>query len=195
MVTIAQNQRKPSRYSARNQKVKLFEVNIEVNKKSVNFEIDTGCSVSIMNESKFKEKWDAKQCPQIKQTKLILKSYSGEKNSVVGVAEVEVKHARQVKRVPLVVVKGSGASLLGRGWLEAIKLKWAGNEEVLKKELGRLKGMEAAIRVSAEAHPKFYHLHSVPYAIRAQVDAELDRMLKEEQNAYHPSSTLSGQHP
>jgi len=92
--------------------VKLFEVNIEVNKKSVNFEIDTGCSVSIMNESKFKEMWDAKQCPQIKQTKLILKSYSGEKNSVVGVAEVEVKQARQVKRVPLAVVKGSGASLL-----------------------------------------------------------------------------------
>lgn len=37
------------------QRVKPFEVN----KKTVNFYIDTGCSVSLMNENKFNEIWEA----------------------------------------------------------------------------------------------------------------------------------------
>uniref|UniRef100_A0AAQ4NRX0 Gypsy retrotransposon integrase-like protein 1 n=1 Tax=Gasterosteus aculeatus aculeatus TaxID=481459 RepID=A0AAQ4NRX0_GASAC len=179
------------------QRIKPFEVTMEVNKKTLHFEIDTGCSVSIMNEMKFKEMWNEKQRPQIKQTNLLLKSYTGEKIKVVGVAEVEVNYERQVKTLPLVVVKGTGPSLLGRGWLEALKLKWeeiknvrteaqslqdvlVRNEDVFKQELGMLKGMKATIRVSAEAHPKFYRPRSVPYAMRAKVEEEIDRLLKED---------------
>lgn len=46
------------------QRIKPFEVTMEVNKKTLHFEIDTGCSVSIMNEMKFKEMWNEKQRPQ-----------------------------------------------------------------------------------------------------------------------------------
>ena len=63
------------------QRIKPFEVNVEVNKKKVAFEINMGCSVSIMNEVKFKETWEEKQCPSIKQSKLLLKSYTVEKSS------------------------------------------------------------------------------------------------------------------
>ncbi|XDV20801.1 hypothetical protein PO909_026043 [Leuciscus waleckii] len=97
------------------QRIKPFEVTMEVNKKAVPFEIDTGCSVSIMNEMKFNEMWNEKQRPQIRQTKLLLKSYTGEKIKVVGVAKVEINYEQQVKTLPLVVVKGTGPSLLGRG--------------------------------------------------------------------------------
>lgn len=177
-------------------RVKPYEVKVEVNKKTVPFEIDTGCSVSIMNEREFREIWKKYKRPQIKQTQLTLKSYTGEEISVVGETEVEVRYKRQVKTLPLVIVRGTGPSLLGRGWLEAIKLKWGEikhmgterqtlqdvlikNEEVFKEELGMLKGMKATIRVSAEARPKFYRPRSVPYAMRAKVDEELDRLLKE----------------
>lgn len=54
------------------------------------------------------------------------------------------------------------------------------NEDVFKQELGMLKGMKATIRVSAEAHPKFYRPCSVPYAMRAKVEEEIDRLLKED---------------
>ncbi|KAK0145350.1 hypothetical protein N1851_015749 [Merluccius polli] len=126
-----------------------------------------------MNEKEFKETWKGKQLPQVKQTQLTLKSYTGEEISVVGVAEVEVQYEKQVKSLPLVVVKGTGPSLLGREWMEAIKLNWGEikhmrtdrqrlqdvlrrNEDVFREELGMLKGMKATIRVSAEARPKFY---------------------------------------
>lgn len=56
-----------------------------------------------------------------------------------------------------------------------------------KKEIGLLKGMKATTQVSAEALPKlsmlcpisFYHPYSVPYAMRAKVEEELDGLLKE----------------
>lgn len=179
------------------QRIKPFEVTLEVNEKTVNFEIDTGCSVSIMNERKFKELWSEKQRPKLKQTKLSLKSYTGEKIKVVGVAKVEVHYEQQVKTLPLVVVEGTGPSLLGRGWLEALKLRWEEiknvrteaqslpevlmrNEDVFKQELGMLKGMTATIRVETDAQPKFYRPRSVPYAMRAKVEEELDRLLKED---------------
>ncbi|XP_031432706.1 uncharacterized protein K02A2.6-like [Clupea harengus] len=178
------------------QRIKPFEVNMEVNKKKVNFEIDTGCSVSIMNEKKFNEMWEENKRPKLNESKMSLKSYTGEKIKVVGVSEVKVNYAQQMKTLPLVVVKGTGPSLLGRGWLEALKLKWdeikhvktdahelqevlSKHEDVFKKELGMLKGMKATIRVSAEARPKFYRPRSVPYAMRAKVEEEIDRLLKE----------------
>lgn len=105
-------------------RVKPFEVKMEVNRKKVNFEIDTGCNVSVMNETKFNEMWEENKRPQLKETKLTLKSYTGEKIKVVGVADVEVIYGQQVKTLPLVVVKGTGPSLLGRAWLETLKLKW-----------------------------------------------------------------------
>ncbi|XP_042601491.1 uncharacterized protein K02A2.6-like [Cyprinus carpio] len=54
------------------------------------------------------------------------------------------------------------------------------NEDVFKQELGMLKGMKATIRVSAVAHPKFYRPRSVPYAMRAKVEEEIDWLLKED---------------
>ena len=168
---------------------------LRVSKEVVTFKIDTGCSVTIMNESKFKETRKKKQRPPLHKTKLTLKSYTGEKINVVGMTDVQVKSAGQVKVLPLVVVTGKGPNLLGRGWLEAIKLKWdeikhlttetltlqevlAKNDEVFKKELGQLKGMKATIHVSPDAHSKFYRPRSVPYAMRVKVEKELDRLLK-----------------
>lgn len=53
------------------QRIKPFEVNMEVNKKKVNFEIDTGCSVSIMNEKKFNEMWEENKRPKLMKVKCL----------------------------------------------------------------------------------------------------------------------------
>ncbi|XP_034094911.1 uncharacterized protein K02A2.6-like [Gymnodraco acuticeps] len=44
--------------------------------------------------------------------------------NVVGAAIVKVKYKHQRRYLPLIVVKGDGPSLLGRGWLEEINLSW-----------------------------------------------------------------------
>ncbi|XP_038139940.1 uncharacterized protein K02A2.6-like [Cyprinodon tularosa] len=125
-----------------------------------------------------------------------IKPFEVKDGKIVGVADVEVIYGQQVKTLPLVVVKGTGPSLLGRAWLETLKLKWdeikhvrtetqglqqvlSKHEDVFKEELGMLKGMKATIRVSAEACPKFYRPRSVPYAMRAKVEEELERLQRE----------------
>ncbi|KAI4892783.1 hypothetical protein NFI96_006341, partial [Prochilodus magdalenae] len=54
------------------------------------------------------------------------------------------------------------------------------HEVVFKEELGILLGTKATIHVSPSAQPKFYRSRAVPYAMRAKINAEIDRLLKEE---------------
>ena len=76
---------------------------------------------------------------------------------------MKVNYAQQKKTFPLVVVKGTGPNLLGRGWLEALKLKWdeikhevlMKHEDVFKQKLGMLKGMKATIMCLLKPVPSF----------------------------------------
>ena len=90
--------------------------------------------------------------------------------------------------LPLVVVKGEGPTLLGRNWLSQIRLDWSeihyatspGLQELLSKYsnvfqgLGYFKGYEVKMNVDPNATPRFYKAHTVPYAMREKVEAEVD---------------------
>lgn len=101
-------------------KVKPLTVELQGDGKPVNFEIDTGCSVSLMNEGMFMDIWKDSEAPKIRPSKIKLKTYTGEPVEIVGVADVHVKYKQQEKEMPLVIVKGTGPCLLGRAWLEEI---------------------------------------------------------------------------
>ena len=51
-----------------------------------------------------------------------LKSYSGDKLERLGQIRVPVKYESQTAALPLVVAKGNKVPLLGRNWLEHIRL-------------------------------------------------------------------------
>ncbi len=94
--------------------------------------------------------------------------------------------------------------MLGRGWLEEICLDWSEiknshksrkvhrvktienslkqmldkQEKVFKDELGTLKGTKATIHVKQDAPLRFFRPRSVPFAMQAKVDEEIDRLLK-----------------
>ena len=86
--------------------------------------------------------------------------------------------------------------VLGRDWLASIQLDW--NElfyadhsstrlqevinkysEVFRDELRTLNGRKAKIYVKENSKPQFYRHRAVPYALRAGVEKELDRLEKE----------------
>uniref|UniRef100_A0A1A7YSF0 Gypsy retrotransposon integrase-like protein 1 n=2 Tax=Iconisemion striatum TaxID=60296 RepID=A0A1A7YSF0_9TELE len=193
-------------------KVDPYTESMKVNGKRVQFEIDTGCSLTVMNEKTFQDTWRSNKCPPIKPVKIKLETYTGEAVEVVGAAQVKVRYKTQRAKLPLLVVKGDGPTLLGRGWLEELKLSWeeikarhqdskihhvsveknkkhldeslqsilSKHEEVFKEELGTLKGTKATIHVNEDATPRFYRPRSIPYAMRAKVDEEIDRLLKED---------------
>ena len=103
---------------------------------------------------------------------------------------VQVTHNGQTTSLPLVVTEGNGPTLLGRNWLEALRLDRTnifriGNNlsqqqiltqhaDVFKEELQRV---SASIHVSDKACPRFAKSRQVPFAMLAKVEKELDHLL------------------
>ena len=114
-----------------------------------------------------------------------LKTYTGETIAVRGALQVNVSHNAQEARLELLVVAGSGPSLMGRDWLHAINLDWsrihqlrtsARLQEVLDRHsavftdtLGKVQGYCAAIHADQQATPVFCKPRTIPYALRPKV--------------------------
>jgi len=98
-----------------------YLVTVTIGGHEIAMQFDTGAAVSIIPESTYNTYF----------TKVILtetrplKSYSGNQLELLGQICVPVKYDTQMATLPLVVVKGNKVPLLGRNWLEHIKLKWS----------------------------------------------------------------------
>ena len=114
--------------------------------------------------------------PTLRPCPLILKGYPDNKLNLMGCCDVEVKAGETIKQLELIVCKGNGLSLLGRNWLEEIKLNWSqiahangatkGNQPKLERildryrdvftvELGHCKGVKAKLYLKKTVHPSF----------------------------------------
>ena len=166
-------------------KEKAYKVKVNIDKEIVEMEIDTGASVSLINETVFKS-LNRKARPSTKR----LRTYTGEEIPVVGECEVSVGSVK----LPVIVVSGSGPCLLGRDWLKVLKLDWANIfsarlaekndeppflkdfDELFSDTRGTIQDVKAKIIVDQEAKPKYFKPRPVPYALREKVGQELDKM-------------------
>ncbi len=178
-------------------KVAPLTITLAVNESDAQFEVDTGCGVTIMNRSNFAKLGEPDKIPELKTCSVNLKTYTGQALTVLGSAQVEVRYNGTVKQLPVVVVPGTGPNLLGRGWIKELGMEWEAlhrmqgvknvtlpevlsqHEELFKEELGELKGPPAKIYVDKEAVPRFFKARPVPYAMKAKVEVEIERMLRE----------------
>ena len=160
-------------------------------------EIDTGASVSIVSKTTWKSVWKKGEAP-LKDTKKTLKTYTGEPVPVRGKLKVwaDTPDGRRLS-LPLVVVAGSGPSLLGRDWIRQVQIDWGRvhllyanphqgkverllllHSEVFSGKLGRLQGAEVKLPVTETSRPKFYRPRQVPYALREKIEEELFDLTK-----------------
>ncbi len=58
------------------------------------------------------------------QSQVLLQTYTGERMQVLGEIRVQAKYGKQEKPLMLVVIEGSGPTLIGRNWLEQLRLDW-----------------------------------------------------------------------
>lgn len=166
---------------------------IEVEGLEIMMEVDTGASVSLVSERTYNKYWPNKR---LEKSAVTLRTYSKEKLRILGSMTVSVKYKEQRHRLPLLIVAGDGSSLLGRNWLEQIKLDWHNlnnvtsqdrlldqvledHQSLFEEGLGTLKGYEASFQVDDSSKAKYCKARSVPYAIRPLVEEELHRLTKE----------------
>ena len=172
---------------------KPLQTTVSVNGKHIVMKIDTGASVSLVNEETYKQLCEgAEYHSELQKPNITLQTYTGESIEMVGSAKVQVEHNGQMLVLPLIVTKGNGPNLLGRDWLQPLKLDWKTifrmnttrtlegvleqNSEVFKDGLGTLKGVTAKIYVDKDAQPRFHKPRTVPFAIRPKVEDELQRL-------------------
>ena len=169
-------------------------VTVTVNQAELRIEVDTGASASVIGEETYNQLWGTKDTPPLRSTTVTLRTYTGEKLNILGTISVDVQYQEQREQLNLLVVAGSGPSLLGRDWLMAIQVDWASlnrlqpapsmklhdvlnrHSEVFKDELGLVIGMTAKIHVDPQAQSRFCKARSVPYALRGKVEQELERL-------------------
>ncbi|XP_066511013.1 uncharacterized protein K02A2.6 [Hoplias malabaricus] len=154
-------------------------------------EIDTGAAVSLISETLYTEKLHH---VKLKHSNIQLKTYTGE--TLLGKAQVKVELNGQEAILLLYVVKGDNPALLGRPWLEKLRLDWLKvqsisteksslttvlkrHSSVFKDELGCMKDIKVRLQVNPNHQPRFLKARSVPYALKPKVDADINRLLEQ----------------
>ena len=114
-------------------------VELIINGKEIEIEVDTGAAVSIMGEKTVQEMFPE---VQLKKSDIVLKTYTAESMEVVGEIDVEVEYQDQSEKLVLVVVSGNGPTLLSRNWLQVIKLNW---NQIPHTRLDQVKCLDALL--------------------------------------------------
>ena len=96
-------------------------VSVILDQKSCEMQLDTGATVSILPKVLYDQQFN--QWP-LHGTKIKLKAYNGVRIPVYGEVHLPVVYEQQELLLPLTVVDGDGPPLLGRNWLEQLKLNW-----------------------------------------------------------------------
>ena len=173
-----------------------YIISVSLDGRSTQMEVDTSATLSLMSETTYRKLW--KVPPNLKLTTARLSTYSGQRLVVLGTLSVEVKYEAQQVVLSILVVQGSGPTLLGRDWLKHIQLNWkelsihytrkyryldevlAKHESLFRPERGKAEGIEAKLYLDPEAIPRFYKAHPVQYALREKIENELQRLETEE---------------
>ena len=100
-----------------------IQVILNLNGIDIPMEVDTGASLSVMSATTFKATWKTDP-PRLHPSNVHLKTYTGEQLAVCGSINVRVKYQDQTVDLSLTIVDETGPTLLGRDWLQKIKLKW-----------------------------------------------------------------------
>ena len=174
-------------------KSRPIAVLVSINGKELNMEVDTGAAVSILSEKTFKKNFpDA----VLKPAAVTLRTYTGQRMSVVGQLTVLVKYQSQSHSLPLLIVAGDGPSLFGRDWLRHITLDWKtiglasmdqpnvqlnsllqAYDDVFADEHGEMRHFKADLKLKdPTSSPIFKKPRPVPFALKEAVGIELDRL-------------------
>ena len=173
--------------SLNNQPDSCISVELLINGTPLKMTLDTGASVTIISTATWKE-----YLPNLKlqHSNMLLKTYTGDPLKLQGKAKVTVCYKGQTVKLPLVVVKGNGPSLLGHNWLSKITLDWheikyvsTALVELLQKyrtlfndQLGTMVGVQAKLAVKPDAKPKFCRARTAPYALCDAIEKDLTRL-------------------
>ena len=184
---------------------KAYLVLVKINGVSTNMELDTGASLSIMSLEAYQRLCHPKVKPKLEKSDISLRTYTGELIIPEGQVTVDVEYLDQKKCLNLTILPRCGPALLGRDWLQHLRLDWKSlnkgdsvhriqgtkqesediseldrilhpYQDLFKPELGELKGTTVKINVDDKVIPQFHKARPIPFLMKDKVTKELDRL-------------------
>ena len=182
-------------------------VTLGIQDSTIKFEIDTGSGIILISEREYCMHFQNLQLTGTK-IKVITYANQPLKVLGKLIINVSYEN-KIYNRLPLYVIKGSGVNLLGRNWMTLMRLNWENIFEklqghnpdkekvncvniqkeleavtnkypnVFSEKLGTIKGVQAKINVIPNSKPKFMKARTVPFAMKAAVELEIERMENE----------------
>ena len=116
-----------------------LRVTVKVNEVPLKMEVDAGATNSIMGYSTLATTWPEEQISEVKATKAKFHTYTGEEIAVKGAVDVKVKYGDQEANLTVTIVDGDGPMLLGRDWLQHLRLDWAALNHITQDNCSELK--------------------------------------------------------
>ena len=177
---------------------KRYTVEMTINGSTCVMEVDTAADYLIMSKSTYAQKFS--KFP-LHPSKVEMKTYTGETLTVCGEMQCDVVYRGHKYTLPIVVANHENKpTLLGRNWLNRINIEWgeifsltrsesqsaksrlddllAKHSELFEDSYEGMKGSEAHITIKDGAKPIFIKPRRVPYALKDQVEKELDKLEK-----------------
>lgn len=184
-----------SMFAFRTKSTTPYQVAISIHGTPIVMEVDTGASLSVISEATYVDLHRAGRAPPLVNSDVILRTYTGEEVKPKGSFVATVSYEGKEFQLPLLVVNGEGPALLGRNWLEEIRLNWPmikkltpvngqlhkviqSYPQLFQEGLGTLNGATAKIHVNPSATPVFHKARPVPYALREKIEQDLERLEK-----------------
>lgn len=151
------------------------------------FELDSGSPITIIPRLMYKKYFS--KVP-LKRSKLVLNAYNGTSISTLGIVTLPVSYSSKCYDLDIYVASSEGAPLLGRDFFSKFSLKISMvhscnflNEfipkypQLFSDKLGCCKTVRVTLNMKPDAQPKFFKPRPLPFALRARVDQELNRLV------------------
>ncbi|UYV80200.1 K02A2.6-like, partial [Cordylochernes scorpioides] len=165
----------------------LTELKVEGN--FIKFEMDTGSGLTLISEKDFK---NSLQHLKLEKASIIVRTYDGTVVPILGKINVKVECQDITYKLRALVVKGEKRALMGREWINRLKLGCFAVkhmpveitiEEILKENQALfvettepIKGFTFSVNM-CDVNPIFHKARPVPFAIRPAVTEALDKMV------------------
>lgn len=139
-------------YANCSKQVSSFTTTVSVNEVPVDMVIDTGAVVTVMPDEIYFKHFHKPES-KLENCQIKLKTYTGESINVLGEFQANVStEAGECLQLPVVVIESSGKrqpTLMGRNWLEKLRLNWS----LIKSGAGAKEGKSALNAMNGKTVP------------------------------------------
>ncbi|XP_065310651.1 uncharacterized protein [Dermacentor albipictus] len=174
-----------------NEQEQKFMVKVQIQGQEVPMEVDSGASCSNVSEDTFRVIERNRGEIPLQESGTTLVTWSKEALPLLGRATVLVEFKGRKAKLPLLVVKNRGNSLIGRNWFRPLGICLRGIEqvnaedvpsrfsEVFRRDLLGFNGPPVHIELKDDAPPVFLKSRPVPLALKDDVGKEVDRLVQQ----------------